>query len=248
MNTEYLHSHKDFPKNSREHIQAKKEYLSQCISEMNISHATLFLGPPASYKEELLEWFIQEIPHEECTRITLDDDSYSLGIEKIRSCKDVLSRTSLGGGKRIIIIEHADTLTQEASNALLKILEEPDSTTYFILTAGNEYQILATILSRCQRISLYSASEKLSPDSNYELLTSLLFSRALADQLEEAKNITDEDLFTLEQVLHNEFSQDQNKNLHIVEFYNRLVELRKRKSYKWVSSYAHDMLFLPTPL
>jgi len=248
VSNEFLHNHKDFPINPRGHIQTKKEYLSQCISEMNVSHATLFLGPPASYKEELLEWFIQAIPHEECMRIELDEDSHSLGIEKIRNCKDMLSRTSLGGGKRIIIIENADTLTQEASNALLKILEEPDSTTYFILTASNEYQILATILSRCQRISLYSASEKTTSSTNYALLTSLLFSRVLADQLEEAKNITDEDLFTIEQILHKEFSDDQNKNFHIIEFYNRLVELRKRKSYKWVSSYAHDMLFLPTSL
>jgi len=246
VSNEFLHNHKDFPINPREHIVAKKEYLSVCISQKNISHATLFLGSPASYKEELLEWFIQAIPHEECMRITLDDDSRSLGVEKIRNCKDMLSRTSLGGGRRIVIIENADTLTLEAGNALLKILEEPDEVTHFILTAPNEYQVLATILSRCQRICLYSASQKNPAGTDYAKLTSLLFSQSLWSQLEEGKNITDEDLYALEHIFHDEFSGDQNKNLQIVEFYNRLVELRKRKSHTWVSSYAHDILFLPT--
>ncbi len=248
MNNSYLHNHKDVSGVIGEHLQQKKKYLLDSISEMNISHAYLFLGSPYSKKEELLEWFIQMIPHEECMRIIPEDDSYSLGIEKIRVCKDMVSRTSFGGGKRIIIIENSEKLTPEASNALLKILEEPDNTTHFILTAVNEYQILPTILSRCQRIQLYAPPEEPDTSAQYATLRSLLFSQPLWNQLEEGKNLTDADIYRSEHVLHTEFSSNQNKNIQIIEWYDRLVELRKRTSHHWVSSYSHDVLFLPLPI
>lgn len=51
-------------------------------------------------------------------------------------------------GKKVFIIENADTLSASAANALLKILEEPPSDTYFILTAVRQNAVLPTVLSR----------------------------------------------------------------------------------------------------
>jgi len=56
--------------------------------------------------------------------------------------------------RRVIIIEDAQTLTNEAQNALLKTLEEPPVDTVFILTITSTAAILPTILSRTQTISL----------------------------------------------------------------------------------------------
>jgi len=54
--------------------------------------------------------------------------------------------------KKIYIIKEADKLTNEAQNALLKILEEPPSNVIFILTTTNLELLLPTILSRAQKV------------------------------------------------------------------------------------------------
>ena len=56
------------------------------------------------------------------------------------------------GAARIFVVEDADTMNDQAANALLKTLEEPPPTTHLILTTANPTALLATIRSRCQII------------------------------------------------------------------------------------------------
>ena len=56
------------------------------------------------------------------------------------------------GAARVFTIEDAEYMNEPASNALLKVLEEPPSTTHLILTTTNPTALLATIRSRCQVI------------------------------------------------------------------------------------------------
>lgn len=56
------------------------------------------------------------------------------------------------GRYQIAILTDADLLRVEASNAFLKVLEEPTSRSVFILTTSRPERLLPTILSRCQRI------------------------------------------------------------------------------------------------
>lgn len=51
---------------------------------------------------------------------------------------------------RFFIIDNADKMNEEASNALLKTLEEPQSTTYIFLITSRPASLLTTIRSRCQ--------------------------------------------------------------------------------------------------
>ncbi|MCY3804733.1 MAG: hypothetical protein OXF85_02595 [Candidatus Saccharibacteria bacterium] len=55
---------------------------------------------------------------------------------------------------RLIIIDNCHQLNLVAQNALLKNLEEPISGTHFILTSDQPHQVLATIKSRCQVITM----------------------------------------------------------------------------------------------
>jgi DNA polymerase-3 subunit delta' len=61
-------------------------------------------------------------------------------------------------GRRIVLIEPADSLNQAASNALLKILEEPPENTLFILVTSQAQKLIATIRSRCQLLDLRGPS------------------------------------------------------------------------------------------
>lgn len=61
-----------------------------------------------------------------------------------------LSLKSFEGGYKVMIIWMAEKMNTEASNKLLKLLEEPTDKTVFLLIAEDEKAILQTILSRCQ--------------------------------------------------------------------------------------------------
>lgn len=56
------------------------------------------------------------------------------------------------GRKRVFLIEDADKLNDNSSNALLKILEEPPPTSHLILITSRPAVLLPTIRSRCQQI------------------------------------------------------------------------------------------------
>lgn len=76
----------------------------------------------------------------------------SIGIDQIRAIKVSTSYCTSWLRFRVIIIREADTLTEEASNAFLKILEETPTRTIFILTTSKIDAILPTVRSRCQQI------------------------------------------------------------------------------------------------
>ncbi len=69
--------------------------------------------------------------------------------------KEVLTRPFISS-RKVFIINEAETLTAEAANALLKLLEEPPPYVTFILTTSNEAAIPSTVTSRCQVIPLHS--------------------------------------------------------------------------------------------
>lgn len=74
----------------------------------------------------------------------------SIKIDSLREVLDTLSRHSLEGGHRVVVIENAERMTPQAQNCLLKTLEEAPEDTTFFLTADVETAILPTIRSRCR--------------------------------------------------------------------------------------------------
>ncbi len=73
----------------------------------------------------------------------------SLGIGAIRALRETLAHQTLWR-YRVVIVDEAERLTEEASAALLKTLEEPPNRTLFILVSANPWAIHPTIRSRCQ--------------------------------------------------------------------------------------------------
>jgi DNA polymerase III delta prime subunit len=61
--------------------------------------------------------------------------------------------------RRVIVIEDAQALTIEAQNALLKTLEEPPTDTVYILTLTSTANILPTIMSRIQTLTIHSIDQ-----------------------------------------------------------------------------------------
>ena len=75
------------------------------------------------------------------------------GMIRVEDASEILKSLalkSLEGGYKIMIIWMADKMNDEASNKLLKLLEEPTDNTVFILISESEEDIIQTIRSRCQ--------------------------------------------------------------------------------------------------
>jgi DNA polymerase-3 subunit delta' len=81
-------------------------------------------------------------------------------IDQVRDISRQLKFAPLEGGWRIVIINDAQAMNLEASNAILKILEEPPKRTLFILTASQTTDLLPTIVSRCQQIAFRPISHE----------------------------------------------------------------------------------------
>jgi len=78
-----------------------------------------------------------------------------ISVVQIRQLIDYLSLSNhQNNSKRVIIITPAEALNTASANALLKILEEPPSNTFFMLVTNQPQRLLPTILSRCQAIEM----------------------------------------------------------------------------------------------
>ncbi len=84
--------------------------------------------------------------------IGVENQQTLIGVADANAVLHKLSVATSQGGYRIIIIWHAEQMNQETANKLLKILEEPPAETVFILITDQPDRLLATILSRTQRI------------------------------------------------------------------------------------------------
>jgi DNA polymerase-3 subunit delta' len=73
-------------------------------------------------------------------------------VEQIRALGQRLALTAQFGGYQIALIDPADAMNINTSNALLKTLEEPTAATLIALVADQPSRLPATIRSRCQRI------------------------------------------------------------------------------------------------
>lgn len=80
--------------------------------------------------------------------------SRQIRIDQIRVLSDRLAVGSHRGGRRLIVIQPAEAMNHPTANALLKLLEEPPAATSFILVSNAPSRLLATIRSRCRRVSL----------------------------------------------------------------------------------------------
>ena len=81
--------------------------------------------------------------------IDLIDDKKNIEISQIRKMIDYTNKSSFNGSSRIILINNVENLNTNSSNALLKIIEEPNEKVFFILIHNNNKKIIDTLKSRC---------------------------------------------------------------------------------------------------
>jgi DNA polymerase-3 subunit gamma/tau len=113
------------------------------------------------------------------------DGASNRGIDEVRELRESAKYQPMRDRFRIFIIDEVHMLTQEAFNALLKILEEPPPHVFFIFATTELRKVPATILSRCQlfefkripdrilvqRLAQITAEEKIEiPEKGLEMI------------------------------------------------------------------------------
>ena len=151
--------------------------LAREIAEGRVAHAYLFTGPRGTGKTTTARLLAMALncpdrsPESEpcgacpsCSGVAssvsmdvmeLDAASHNK-VEDIRDLKAGVSTVaSVGGARRVFILDEAHMLTKSAANALLKTLEEPPDHVHFVLATTEPYRLLDTVRSRSQRFDFH---------------------------------------------------------------------------------------------
>jgi DNA polymerase-3 subunit delta' len=80
-------------------------------------------------------------------------------VDETRETIAFFGSTAAVEGWRICVVDTVDELNPNAANALLKILEEPPQQSLFLLISHSPARVLATIQSRCRKLSLRPLSQ-----------------------------------------------------------------------------------------
>ncbi len=185
--------------------QSVVNMLQMAICHKRCSHAYLFTGPESVGKKLTALAFAQTVNCHtlsasvkrrkpdvfdacgkcvSCKKIihlnhpevrVVEPEKTSVTIEQIRSIKHESIFKPVEAYNKVYIINNAHTMTPEAMNCFLKILEEPPADVIFILITHRHADLLPTVISRCQIV----AFNRLLPgdvtkilQENYEITSS----------------------------------------------------------------------------
>ena len=77
-----------------------------------------------------------------------------IGVEEVIKIHNKMHLKAHDGGNKVMVIFGADKLSENASNKLLKLLEEPPKKSFFLLVCDQTEGMLPTLVSRCQQLKL----------------------------------------------------------------------------------------------
>ncbi|MBI3591759.1 MAG: DNA polymerase III subunit gamma/tau [Candidatus Melainabacteria bacterium] len=153
--------------------------LTNAILYNKIVHAYLFCGPRGTGKTSCARILAKSLncaggitvePCSKCVSCQSVTEGNSLDVieidaashRKVEDAENLINRVNLGtyGSRfKIYIIDEVHMLTDHAFNALLKTIEEPPPNVIFILATTEEYKVILTIISRCQKLDFKLISQ-----------------------------------------------------------------------------------------
>lgn len=143
-------------------FEKNKKLFENAIKDDSLSHAYLFSGQEMigkrTFASELASYITtsSQPPGNNPDILVISpadsESGQSIAIGEMRKIKSFISLSPYASQYKFIIIDDAHLMTTEAQNALLKVLEEPNESSIFILVTAYPDTLLLTIISRCQEI------------------------------------------------------------------------------------------------
>jgi DNA polymerase III subunit delta' len=162
-----------------------RRFLKQLMLSGHVPHALLFSGMAGIGKADAAREFAKLLNCREvkdadacdrcipCRKIAGDfhpdfywvrSEGAFIKLEQIRELRKRVRFRPFEGSWRVIVMENAHKLREEAANALLKILEEPPAQNLFILLTLEPQMLLPTIVSRCCHVRFQPLEDHLIED------------------------------------------------------------------------------------
>ena len=130
------------------------QLISEQIKNSSLSHAYLFSGPRGVGKTSLARIIATTIGCDPVFDITEIDAASHNKVDDVRELNDSVNFiASSPGKKRVFILDEVHMLSNAASNAFLKTLEEPPEHVIFILATTEPERVIETIRSRTTQIA-----------------------------------------------------------------------------------------------
>ena len=253
--------------------------LTNEIKNDKLSHAYIFETNNYTKAYDLIIQFVKYIMcpesreknHDEnncytCTSINnnefiefkiINPDTLQIKKEEMIDLQKEFMSKAISGNKKVYLIKNAERLNSSSSNAILKFLEEPEENIIAILMVNSRYNLLKTILSRCQVISLNKTNEEKSVE---EIIYTNFFSKEeYNDEIKEEinefilntinfvknyeKNIKDALLYTND-TFHQYFKtrEDVLVAFEIIKMiYYDILSMIEKGSYIYFSKYSKDL-------
>lgn len=161
-------------------VQKAFESFRNSLESGRVAHGYIVVGPPRSEGHEFALKVLAALygdgtgrvpnleTHPDIMWMEPQKKSRVFSVDQVKEIRQRLSQTSFSGGWKACVIVGADRL-EDASNTLLKTLEEPAGRTIFLLLTEQPEALLPTIASRCQRIVLTNVHDSLPAECRREL-------------------------------------------------------------------------------
>ena len=202
------------PEKIAEHIKGHdsiQHQLRQAMDNNRLAHALLFSGPSGLGKKQMAWALTQSLlcstsdsPCGKCSAcrsvlkrqnenvLCVTHETLQVRLQDVKAIPPFLSLQSFGKAK-VVLIDEAEKLNLQASNFLLKIIEEPPSKSFFFFISSEPSKLPLTIRSRVQNLRFQALPEsvitELAPDETPQWM--IRGSRGRLDLLEELKEQTE---------------------------------------------------------
>lgn len=149
----------------------------------SLHHAYFFVGDVLEIKKSLLNFFDKTLKYKTFSNPDFSDLSFeNLSVDDARFIRESSEKKNILGGKMIFMISF-ESVSLEAQNSLLKVVEEPTGETYFFFVSPQD-SLLSTLKSRMQVVKFKINNSKPETSESFFLLN-------LKERLQKVKDIVD---------------------------------------------------------
>lgn len=148
--------HKRYRPKALEHVFGQARLVAQLRKAIKsgLDHAILLSGPTGTGKTTLMRILRRAVNCSDNDYLEVNTADFR-GIDMVKDLRRTVQLQPFGGGEaRVIGIDECHKLTNDAQNAILKLLEDPPDHAYFILGTTDPQKMLKALTGRCTEYKL----------------------------------------------------------------------------------------------